>query len=181
MCIRDRIELFKKYTVTQFTCSPLVVMLFGGGGDLEACPDEYFRLLFISKKQKLKNLYHHNKTHLMPSFSICEKGLLDSKYFKQLFITNEPELKNKVKYHNKTRSTLPIQGGKACDALSGRFSGFIYLFARNYLPLPSLYPSSQPLSHPVTQSLNHLTHHSLNHLIPSHLIPLSPFPRGALL
>ena len=77
--------------------------------------------------------------------------------------------------------SLPIQGGKACDALFGRFSGFIYLFARNYLPLPSLYPSSQPLSHPVTQSLNHLTHHSLNHLIPSHLIPLSPFPRGALL
>ena len=66
---------------------------------------------------------------------------------------------------------LPIQGGKACDALSGRFSGFIYLFACNYLPLPSLYHFPQPLSHLVTQSLNHFPHQSLNHLITTPLIP----------
>ncbi len=68
MCTGNRIELFKKYTGTQFAYNPLVVMLFGGGVKLEACPDEYFRLLFITKKQKLKNLYHHNKTRLSLSF-----------------------------------------------------------------------------------------------------------------
>ena len=227
MCKKEAAEQIMNIAV--FALNPLVVMLFWGG-NLEACLDKYFRLLFISKKQKLNNLYHHNKTSLASSFPACEKGLLESGYFKLLFITNEQELKNKANYYNKTSLAssfpgwgrlgwgdtnashtnpkaihsvnpkiklhqpsllllkdaglegmasslhsfinnlfslvsaseshptlaLPIQGGKACDALSGRFSGFIYLFARNYLPLRLLYHFSQSLSHLVTQSLNHL-------------------------
>ncbi len=188
MCKKEAAEQIMNIAV--FALNPLVVMLSGEGVNLEACPDEHFRLLFISKKQELKNnANYYNRTlalsfpgwgrlgwgdtnashtnpkaihsvnpkiklHQLSLLLLKDTGLESIALSLHSFINKLFSLVSSSEYH--PTLALPIQGGKACDALSGRFSGFIYLFARNYLPLPSLCQCSQPLSHLRQQSLSHL-------------------------